>query len=191
MGFSAKKKPLHCRALLPPAAASANYASLKHLHVWSLRTSKASTPATAGKQSTICSEQNLSRLDRNNKTLIRRAKLVTRGSAFWSQKTDKLGGYWSFPHICHLLALCISHVETEVGEGYPRSAHKAYFVSHSLMRPSSSQPFFLSLSINTHTQDPCLVKPFERGKTRLCELCQRVKLQKRCYLPHFIIRDLN
>lgn len=149
MGFSAKKKPLHCRALLPPATASANYASLKHLHVWSLRTSKASTPATAGKQSTICSEQNLSRLDQNNKTLIRRAKLVTRGSAFWSQKTDKLGGYWSFPHICHLLAPRISHVETKVGEGYPRSAHKAYFVSQS--HASQLLTALLSFSFHKHT----------------------------------------
>lgn len=59
-----------------------------------------------------------------------------RGSAFWSQKTDKLGGTLAFLHIYLLLAPPIFHVETEVGEGYPRSAHKAYFVSHSLMLPS-------------------------------------------------------
>jgi len=153
MGFSAKMKPLHCRALLLPVTASASCASLKPLQVWSLRASKANAPTTAVIQSKICSEQILSGLDQNNKTLIDRAKLVMRGSAFWSQKTDS-----------RLLALHIFHVETQVGEGYLKPAHKAYFVSHSLMLPSSRQTFFLSLSVNTCAQDLCLIKPLNQVK---------------------------
>lgn len=80
MSFSAKTKPLHCKAMLLPVTASASCVSFRHLQVWSFRTFKALT---------IGSEQSLSGPGRNNKAQVSRSNLVTRDNTFCPQKTDK------------------------------------------------------------------------------------------------------